>query len=193
METYLRTTEAVGRAIEEGRFEDGPWVERWDVVFAELYLDAHDADVAGRRHDVPRPWRLAFAADPGLPPLAHVLLGINAHVNYDLPQALLRVISDQDFTDDALLDLRRRDHEAIDGVLGSRVSAEDKALGGARSWLDTVLTPLNRVASKRFLRESRRKVGTTLASFSKHGWPVRRSTSDDWASSRCSAPRGSPT
>jgi hypothetical protein len=158
LETYLRTTQAVGVAIGQGRFGDGPWVERWDVVFAELYLAAHDADLAGRVEDVPRPWRLAFAADPRSPALAHVLLGINAHVNYDLPQALLGVISDDDFTDEDLLDLRRRDHEAIDGVLSSRVSAEDRALGGARSLLDTVLTPLNRLASKRFLRESRQKV-----------------------------------
>jgi hypothetical protein len=158
LETYLRTTRAVGTAIEAGRFEDGVWVERWDVVFADLYLDAHDADLANRREDVPRPWRLAFAADPGLAPLAHVLLGINAHVNYDLPQALLRVISDDDFTDPALMDRRRRDHEQIDAVLAARVSDEDRALGGARSLLDTVLTPLNRLASKRFLREARRKV-----------------------------------
>ena len=45
-----------------------------------------------------RPWRLAFDAPAELPALRHVLLGINAHVNYDLPQALLAVISDEDFT-----------------------------------------------------------------------------------------------
>jgi hypothetical protein len=163
LETYLRTTRAVGKAIEAGEFEDGLWVEHWDVVFADLYVDALDADLAdladlADRSPVPRPWRLAFAADPALPPLAHVLLGINAHVNYDLPQALLQVISETDFDDDALLDRRRRDHEQIDAVLASRVSAEDRHLGGGRTLLDTVLTPLNRLASKRFLREARRKV-----------------------------------
>ena len=34
--TYLRTTEAVGAAVDTGSFEDPEWVERWDVVFAEL-------------------------------------------------------------------------------------------------------------------------------------------------------------
>jgi hypothetical protein len=152
--TYLRTTQAVGTAIE--RFEDPEWVEKWDVKFAELYLDAHDADLAGR--STARPWRLAFDAPSELPPLRHVLLGINAHVNYDLPQALLAVISDDDFTDPRLMDRRRRDHERIDGVLAERVGAEDDALGGARSVLDRVLTPLNRLSSQRFLRESRQKV-----------------------------------
>jgi hypothetical protein len=156
--TYQRTTVAVGTAVRDGVFEDGPWVEDWDVAFADLYLDALDADLGGGR--VPRPWRLAFDAPPDLKPLQHVLLGINAHINYDLPQALLAVISDEDFADPALMDRRRRDHERIDGVLSGRVAAEDDELAAvsARSLLDRVLQPLNQRASRRFLREARQKV-----------------------------------
>jgi hypothetical protein len=156
--TYLRTTQAVGSAIDQARFEDPAWVEDWDVKFAELYLHAHDADLNGG--GVPRPWRLAFDASADLPGLAHVLLGINAHVNYDLPQALLAVISDDQFLDPFLMDRRRRDHERIDGVLAERVGAEDGQLtaASAKSLLDQVLTPLNRLSSRRFLRESRQKV-----------------------------------
>jgi len=156
--TYRRTTEAVGAAIQDARFEDPEWVERWDVVFADLFLDAHDADREGRTAAVPRPWRLAFDAPADLPPLRHVLLGINAHVkNYDLPQAMLAVISDADFADPVLLDRRRRDHERIDAVLASRVAAENDELGPS-TILDRLLTPLNRLGSKRFLREARQKV-----------------------------------
>jgi hypothetical protein len=156
--TYLRTTRAVGDAIKRARFEDPEWVERWDVKFAELYLQAHDADLSGGI--VSRPWRLAFGAPAGLPGLRHVLLGINAHVNYDLPQALLAVISDEEFGDPLLMARRRRDHERVDGVLAERVSAEDDELAasGPRSLLDKVLTPVNRLSSQRFLRESRQKV-----------------------------------
>jgi hypothetical protein len=157
--TYQRTTAAVGKAVDGAAFEDPGWVEAWDVAFAQLYLDALDAYQSDG--STPRPWQLAFDADAGLPPLRHVLLGINAHVNYDLPQALLAVISDDDFSDDRLMARRRRDHERIDGVLASRVAAEDDELlraGGARSTLDRLLTPLNRLGSKRFLREARQKV-----------------------------------
>ena len=156
--TYQRTTIAVGKAVAYGVFEDGPWVEDWDVAFADLYLRALDADLAGDR--VPRPWRLAFEARPGLQPLQQVLLGINAHINYDLPQALLAVISDAEFADPGVLDKRRRDHERIDGVLSARVAAEDDELAtkSARSLLDRLLQPLNQRASKRFLREARQKV-----------------------------------
>jgi len=155
--TYQRTTLAVGNAVDAGAFEDPEWVEAWDVAFAELYLDALDAHLAGGTPS--RPWRLAFDAPADLPALRLVLLGINAHVNYDLPQALLAVISDPDFTDPALMAARRRDHERIDGVLSSRVAAEDAELSTkGRSTLDRVLQPLNRLSSKRFLREARQKV-----------------------------------
>jgi hypothetical protein len=158
--TYLRTTRAVGAAIEAGAFEDPAWVELWDVEFAGRYLDALDA----HRRDpasAPPTWRRAFGADASLPPEAHVLLGMNAHINVDLPQSLVAVIGPADFTDGALLSSRRRDHERIDDILAERVAHEDVALeqaGGRRTLLDRVTAPLNRRAAQRFLKESRRSV-----------------------------------
>jgi hypothetical protein len=163
--TYLRTTRAVGAALDRGSFEDPEWVSEWDVDFAELYLDALAAHRAGS-DGVPRPWRRAFGADPELAPEAHVLLGMNAHINFDLPQSLIHMIPPDDFGDPALLARRRRDHERIDGVLASRVGPEDAALeraGGRRTVLDRLLTPANRHASRLFLREARRKVWANTA------------------------------
>jgi hypothetical protein len=158
--TYLRTTRAVAAALDAGTFEDADWVARWDVDFAALYLDALDAHRADPAAP-PAPWRLAFGAKPGLPPEAHVLLGMNAHINFDLPQSLIALIAPEAFADRALLALRRRDHERIDGVLAARVAEEDVALelvGGRRTRVDRALAPANRFASRLFLRESRRKV-----------------------------------
>jgi hypothetical protein len=154
--TYARTTEAVGNAIDRGGFEAPDWVAAWDSAFAGLFFAAHDADLAGET--VPRPWRMAFDPPGELHTLQHLLLGMNAHINFDLPQALLAVISDDDFEDPTLLVQRRRDHERIDQILASRVASEDGELAGSRRMLDRVLTPVNRASSKRFLRESRQKV-----------------------------------
>jgi Family of unknown function (DUF5995) len=158
--TYLRTTRSVAAALAAGRFEDPSWVAAWDVGFACFYLDA--LELHGKSPEaVPAPWRLAFGADPGLPPEAHVLLGMNAHINYDLPQSLVAVIPPGDFGSPSLLDRRRRDHERIDDVLAARVGEEDLALqraGGRRTALDRLLTPVNRQASRLFLREARKKV-----------------------------------
>ena len=188
--TYLRTTQAVGDAIDRARFEDPAWVEDWDVKFAELYLQAHDADLAGRpaakvagderRIPVARPWRLAFDAPPDLPALRHVLLGMNAHVNYDLPQAIVAVISDEQFDDPALIACRESDHRAIDGVLASRVAAEDEelaSLSGPVPLLDRLLAPLNRLGTQRFLREARQKVWANATALSQ----ARRQGPDDYA------------
>jgi hypothetical protein len=161
--TYLRTTVAVGAALDRGFFEDAAWVTAWDVDFADLYLDA----LTAYRTDpatAARPWRRAFDAARDLPPEAHVLLGMNAHINYDLPQSLIRMIPVPDFDDPRLVELRHRDHVRIDRVLATRVGAEDVALqgaGGRRTPLDRTLAPLNRWASRIFLREARRRVWAT--------------------------------
>jgi hypothetical protein len=158
--TYLRTTRAVGESLDAGSFEDPSWVAAWDVDFAGIYLDALEAWQKDPE-SVGAPWRLAFGADPALPPEAHVLLGMNAHINFDLPQSLLRMIPPADFGTPSVLNRRRRDHERIDDVLAARVGAEDAALqraGGRRTLLDRLLAPVNRRASRLFLREARRKV-----------------------------------
>jgi len=165
--TYQRTTIAVAEEIKRGGFADPGWVEEWDVAFAGLYLDALEADLAGKTPS--RPWAIAFGAPAGLPPLRQVLLGMNAHINFDLPQAIVAVISDEQFGDATLIARRAADHRAIDGVLASRVAAEDDelaALPGPAPLLDRLLAPLNRLGTQRFLREARQKVWANATALS---------------------------
>jgi Family of unknown function (DUF5995) len=161
--TYLRTTQAVRAELSAGGFEDWAWVERWDVAFAQFYLDALEADLA--HGTVPGPWAAAFASagmsGREVPPLQHVLLGMNAHINYDLPQALLAVISDSEFDDAPLMARRAADHRHIDQVLGTLVDRRDglpDAPGSRPTVADRLLAPANRLATKRFLTEARAKV-----------------------------------
>ncbi len=162
--TYMRTTRAVKQEIERGGFVDGRWTEAWDVAFANLYLDA--LETWNATGTAPGPWRIAFAAateSARVPPIRHLLLGMNAHINFDLPQALLAVITDEEFDDPALVARRSADHRHIDDILAMRVPFEDRALQavelpGDRTLLDRVLTPFNRAGTKRFLKEARAKV-----------------------------------
>ena len=159
--TYLRTTRAVVAEIDRGGFADAAWLRRWDVAFADLYLDALAADRSGQA--VPLPWRVAFDAArdrADLPPLRHVLLGMNAHINYDLPQALLAVIRPAEFDDARLLAARAADHRHVDEVLLRRVGAEDVRVGAVSrlSRTDRLLRPLNRAATRRLIAEARAKV-----------------------------------
>ena len=161
--TYLRTTKAVKEEIAVGGFVDPEWTERWDLAFADLYLSAFEGWEA--RGEASGPWRVAFEAarDPRISPLRHVLLGINAHVNYDLPQALVAVITDEEFQDADLLRRRAADHARVDSILVRRVPEEDKELAkveerGDRTAIDRLMQPFNRAGTKRFLREAREKV-----------------------------------
>jgi hypothetical protein len=157
--TYLRATLAVRAELADGGFLDAAWVERWGVAFATLYLDALEASLHGR--EVPRPWAAAFAADDTLAPQRHVLLGMNAHINYDLPQAMLAVISEADFKDPALLACREADHRHIDQVLASLTGASKRLTqiaGRSRGMTFRLADRANRAATRRCLAEARGKV-----------------------------------
>jgi hypothetical protein len=168
LSVYRRMTLAVEEHLVDGYFFDPAWVEAWDVAFADFYLAALEAD------EPSAPWVAAFAAPRSMPALRHVLLGMNAHINYDLPQSLLAVIDDDEVQDGTLMVRRRIDHMRVNDVITGRVADEDAemAAAGLRSGVDRLLAPLNRIASRRFLTEARRKVWTNtldLAAARRHG------------------------
>jgi hypothetical protein len=138
--TYLRTTRAVGAELAAGGFLDAAWVERWDVVFAGLYLNALESGLRGER--VPGPWAAAFGAGGAVAPVRHVLLGMNAHINYALPLALLALTSVAELSDPARLAQPAADI-SIDQVLAALVDRADAAPGttGGRSLPDRLLAP----------------------------------------------------
>lgn len=88
---YHITTAAVKQGVEAGIFDDGPRMERLDVVFAERYFEAFDAWQAGQ--PVTRAWEAAFRAtqSPRFTVLQHIVLGMNAHINLDLGIAAARM------------------------------------------------------------------------------------------------------
>jgi hypothetical protein len=91
--TYLRTTEEFARTITQApdTFSDVPWIRHEDAVFAQLYFNAYDNYVAGR--SVPLAWKIAFdnARNPNIEGMGDLLLGMNAHINRDLPYTLAHV------------------------------------------------------------------------------------------------------
>ena len=92
--TYLRTTEEYRRSIEDPTFyEDTGFVNHEDAVFARYYFEAYDNWDAGRRDAVPPAWAIAFrAADArAVSAAGNIALGINAHVQRDLPFVLAAI------------------------------------------------------------------------------------------------------
>jgi Family of unknown function (DUF5995) len=92
--TYLRTTEEYRRTIEDPTFfEDTRFVNHEDAVFARYYFEAYDNWAAGRRLMVPPAWAIAFAAadQRAVSAAGNIALGINAHVQRDLPFVLAAI------------------------------------------------------------------------------------------------------
>lgn len=97
------------------QFEDSEWVHRYAVAFANLYRQAQEDYDAGNVQQVPKAWRLCFdaaRAGSGLV-LSDVLLGVNAHINHDLPYALDGISIEPDRPK------RYRDHSAVNAVLAA--------------------------------------------------------------------------
>jgi Family of unknown function (DUF5995) len=87
---YLCVTERVrDRAAD---FEDPAFVSRLAVVFAEFYLRAHDLAAARPRVWVSKAWEPLFdEQDSKEPtPVQFAIAGMNAHINNDLPWALMQ-------------------------------------------------------------------------------------------------------
>jgi hypothetical protein len=88
--TYQQTTKTVRASLiaHRPRFSDAGWIIDIDVLFHQYYYRALSDFGAGRR--VPRAWRTAFAvAGRGdANATKDMLLGVNAHVQRDLPYVL---------------------------------------------------------------------------------------------------------
>ncbi|WP_308020120.1 DUF5995 family protein [Streptomyces sp. LS1784] len=86
---YLTVTQAVRKRLGGPYFADPAAVAELDVVFAGRYLLTVAADAAGQ--EPPACWRPLFAlrAHPGVHPLQFALAGMNAHIQHDLPLAVV--------------------------------------------------------------------------------------------------------
>jgi hypothetical protein len=93
---YRKVTVAVQEGVENDLFEDGPRMERLDVIFANRFLEAF------RRHqnleNCPGSWLLAFQQARIWRPLVlqHLMLGMNAHINLDLGVAAAETMRGKD-------------------------------------------------------------------------------------------------
>jgi uncharacterized protein with NAD-binding domain and iron-sulfur cluster len=87
---YLRVMEAVQAEVTV--WQDRPFLERFDVVFASLYFDAI-LNWEQDRASTPHAWRPLLAArhETRLAKIQFALAGMNAHINRDLAVALDRM------------------------------------------------------------------------------------------------------
>ena len=88
---YLVTSQTLAEWIAAGRFARNDSVARSVVNFANLYLEALTGFENPTRPEIPKAWRtsLGVSASGSATVMQDLLLGINAHLNRDLPFAVL--------------------------------------------------------------------------------------------------------
>jgi hypothetical protein len=131
---YRSVTKAVHEDL--NGFTEPDVVGRLAVVFAEFYINAYDAATAGTW--ISKAWEPLFEdrRTPGIAPIQFALAGINAHINNDLPWALLQTWDELGVepSDDSAAFL---DFQSIDGVLHSVAREVRTTLeSGFLRWLD---------------------------------------------------------
>lgn len=115
LRNYLTVTEHYA-ALPPGFFDEDRHLAHEDAVFAKLYFDALDAHEAGRMADVPPAWKIALdaAKNRTVQGAGDLLLGINAHVQRDMPFMLagLGLVAPDGSS-------RKPDHDRFNGPLNS--------------------------------------------------------------------------
>jgi len=115
---YLGVTGALKARVDAGGFQDGAWMAALDVQFAGLYLGALRSALGGGT--APRCWTVLWERRnwTALARIQCALAGVNAHINHDLPMAIVR-------TGAAPVhgDAHYQDYTALNATLNSLVDA----------------------------------------------------------------------
>jgi hypothetical protein len=139
---YRAVTEAVGSQLSAAGFVDSGFVEQLDLCFAGLFFSAFatfQADPAA----TPAAWIPLFEsrARRGIAPLQFALAGMNAHINRDLPVALVTTC-EQAGIDLGQCPKEHADFERVNTLL-DQVEVELK-----RSYLTGWLAALDRIVHR---------------------------------------------
>ncbi len=110
---YYKVTDGVRQGIMKGEFEDGPRMEKFDVIFANRYLDALNS--WKNKSSLTGSWKIALGSTEksSLLLLQHLLLGVNAHINLDLGIAAVETMQGLP------LESLQKDFDAINAIIGS--------------------------------------------------------------------------
>jgi hypothetical protein len=125
LKCYMMMTQNTLLAIEQDEFNDPEWVERLLHRFADYYfvaLEAYEQNPA----TTPLVWQLTHNAtrQKRVSPLQHLLLGVNAHINYDLVLTAVDLLKPEWHT----LSRQERaaryaDHCRVNNVIGRTIDA----------------------------------------------------------------------
>ena len=124
---YLQVTEAVEARVVAGGFTDVAWLAELDVQFGRLYFGALKSSLSGQ--PTPGSWRVLFECrnHARIARIQFALAGINAHINHDLPEAIVATCQATSTTPDHG-GVHYRDYTALNTTLDGLVDAAKATL-----------------------------------------------------------------
>ena len=130
---YLKVTKKVKEGIKNHFFENGPRMEKLDVIFANRYLKAYTEYKEQQKPSLC--WQKAFEVHDKywLIVLQHLLLGMNAHINLDLGIAAATVSEGEP------IEKLKTDFDRINEILSELVGEVEAELSQIWPTLKTIL------------------------------------------------------
>src|SRR6266478_231541 len=124
---YLQVTQAVEAQVGAGGFTNPAWLAQLDIQFARLYFSALKSWLAGQA--APTCWQVLLN-DRDRPAIARIqfaLAGINAHINHDLPEAIVATCQVSGTTPDHA-GARHGDYTALNATLDGLIESAKRTL-----------------------------------------------------------------
>ena len=124
---YLQVTQAVETRVEAGGFNDPAWLAQLDVQFARLYFSALKSSLSGQA--APGCWQVLFDSrnQDTTARIQFALAGINAHINRDLPEAIVATCQATGTTPDRN-GTHYNDYTALNTTLDSLIESAKRTL-----------------------------------------------------------------
>lgn len=145
---YHMMTWNILKETHEQSFDDNAWVVSLMDVFAGYYFRA--IELSDNSTSAPVPWQLAFraAVDPHTNVFQNLVLGVNAHINFDLMFALVDLLQPEwAYADPQQRKKRYRDHCRVNEVIYHTIDAvQDQVIERyEKRWglVDRVLGPVD--------------------------------------------------
>lgn len=177
---YLMMTENMHAAVAAAEFNDNGWVNALVHHFADYYFNALDACQLNPQA-APRPWWLTYeaAGDPSTLVMQHLMLGINAHINYDLALALVDMLDAEWFELPPESRLQRKaDHEHVNQVISRTIDqVQDQVIEPLVPILalaDTLLGPIDEWLTDRLIQTWRGDVWEQATAMLESDDPLER-------------------
>jgi hypothetical protein len=177
---YALMTRNMLSSLQGGEFSDPPWVHRLLEHFAGYYfaaLESHESAPTA----APPVWQAAFAscAQPRASAAQQLLLGVNAHINFDLVLALVDLLEPEwPRLDNAGRSQRFADYAQVNAIIAATIDAvQDTILEPAMpamQLLDVLMGPVDELLVARLIRSWRQSVWEAATRLLEAGEPEAR-------------------